>query len=82
MSRFIWVNSKELHDEHLGMHENSSGVKYSSFSDQDEGFIYDTVAKYKILDFGNNEAYYPSCGTKPDDEYLEVIMDALNEYKI
>ena len=80
MSRFIWIDNKELFDSTFGMNENINGEGYSGYSDNDEGLIYDTVSKVTVLDFGNNETYYPACGTKPDAEHLSVIMDALNKH--
>ena len=79
--RFVWIDSAELCDKHLGVVETINGKEMSHFSDKDEGFIYDTVEKVRVLDFGNDEQYYPTCGTKPNDKYLAVIMDALNNIK-
>ncbi len=77
--RFIWIDSKELHDKHLGMHENTSGEEFSGYSDKDEGFVFDTVKKETVMNFGNYETYYPTCGTKPSDKHLAIMLRALNE---
>lgn len=79
MDRFIWVDSKELHDSIFGMNKRDDGSEYSGYGEEDEGFVYDTKEQCSVMDFGNNEQYYPSCGVKPDDKYLKIIMDALNE---
>ena len=81
MSRFIWIDSKELYDQHFGMQTNIIGDEYSGYSESDEGLIFDTETGSVVLDFGCNEEYYPTCGVKPNEEYLAVIIDALNNYK-
>lgn len=81
MSRFIWIDSKELYDEHFPMIKGFKGKEFSGYSDTDEGLIYDTVDKVTILNFGSYEEYYPTCGEKPNDKYLSIIMSALNSPK-
>ena len=78
MSRFVWVNNKELHDKFLGLTVNARGEDYSTYSDEDEGFIYDTEDKLIAMDFGNDSNHYPSCGRAPNKEILGVILGALN----
>jgi len=77
--RFIWVDNKELHDSTLGMCKYSGGSEYSGYDVEDEGFIYDTKDKCVVMDFGNDQQYYPTCGTKPNEKYLRIILEALNE---
>lgn len=72
MSRYVWINSKELHDRHAH--------SICCYSEEDEGLIYDTQEKEVVLDFGNNECYYPTCGTAPNEHHLKIIMDALNAH--
>jgi hypothetical protein len=77
--RFIWIDSKELHDKLLGMCENAFGDECSGYCDKDEGRVFDTVNKEIVMNFGNSEPYQEECGTKPNDKYLAIIMKALNE---
>ncbi len=77
--RFIWIDSQELHDKHFGMCENIYGKEFSGYNDNDEGFVFDTVKKETVMNFGNDETFYPTCGTKPSDKHLAIILRALNE---
>ncbi len=77
--RFIWIDSKELYDKHLGMYKNTSGKEFSGYNDYDEGLVFDTANKEIVMNFGNDETYYPTCGTKPKDEHLAIMLRALNE---
>ncbi len=81
MGRFIWINTEEDYNKHLGMLTNIYGKEYSGYDIEDEGLIYDTIDKCIVLDFGNDQGHDSRCGTKPNDKYLAVIMTALNEIK-
>ena len=81
MSRFVWVDNKELHDEFLGLNVNAMGKEHSTYSNEDQGFIYDTKDKLIIMDFGNDERCYPNCGMAPSQEILGVMLGALNSHK-
>ena len=81
MSRFVWVDNKELHDQVHGMTISIWGNPYSTYSDRDEGFIYDTEDKLVVMDFGNDERCYPNCGMAPSQEVLGVMLDALNNHQ-
>ena len=77
--RFIWVDNKELYDSTLGMCKRNDGSEYSNYDVLDEGFVYDNKDKCVVMDFGNDQQYYPACGTKPNEKYLKIILGALNE---
>ncbi len=77
--RFIWIDSQDLHDKHLGMHESIHEKEFSGYNDNDEGLVFDTVKKETVMNFGNSESYKEECGTKPKDEHLAIILRALNE---
>ena len=81
MARFVWVDNKELHDQFIGLNASMCGEGISTYSDEDEGFIYDTEDKLIVMDFGNNEDYYATCGTAPSQEILGVMLDALNNHQ-
>jgi hypothetical protein len=78
--RFVWVRDKDVCDEVVGLYVREDGSTLSVYDDLDEGFIYDKQESKKVMDFGNNEAYYPSCGEAPNKQFLDVIMNALNSH--
>jgi hypothetical protein len=83
MSRFVWVDNKELCDELLGLGVRPWGREkyYSYYDDEDEGFIYDRQECKQVMNFGNNQNHYPTCGIAPDKQFLDIIMNALNNHE-
>ena len=77
--RFIWVDNEDLYNLTIGMCKRRNGSEYSGYDALDEGFIYDTKDECIVMDFGNDQDYYPTCGTKPNEKYLKIILEALNE---
>ena len=73
MARFVWVDNEEVYNKHVG-------VKPNQFDHEDEGFVYDTHEKVKIMDFGNFTSYYNTAGDAPNQQFLDIIMNALNTH--